>query len=169
MSTPLKLRAVDEDDLAVLGAFLQDALVPVQDMCFLEDERRFVIVANRFCWENLQPAADGGEEGEAEPQAEASAPAYERVHCGITIEHVNRVQARGFTPGSEADKGRLLEMLTIMPEDGALTLHFSGGAAVRIEADRIEAFVQDLGDPWPTLWRPRHPIEDGVDQEGGTG
>ncbi|MEE8562657.1 MAG: DUF2948 family protein, partial [Alphaproteobacteria bacterium] len=53
MSTPLKLRAVDAEDFAVLGACLQDALVPVQDMRFLGEENRFVMVANRFCWENL--------------------------------------------------------------------------------------------------------------------
>ncbi|MGY9006559.1 MAG: DUF2948 family protein, partial [Alphaproteobacteria bacterium] len=50
---PLKLRAIDSDDLDVLGAFLQDALVPVCDMQFIPDERRFVLVANRFCWERL--------------------------------------------------------------------------------------------------------------------
>ncbi len=164
MSTPLKLRAVDEDDLAVLGTCLQDALVPVHDMCFLAGERRFVMVANRFRWEGLKPAAGGGEAPEAKA-ADAPEGPYERVHCGITFEHVARVQTRGFTPGSERDAGRLLEVLTILPEEGALTLVFAGGAAVRLEVERIEVFVEDVDEPWPTLWRPQHPVEDGPTED----
>jgi hypothetical protein len=177
MSTPLKLRAVDEDDLAVLGTCLQDALVPVHDMCFIGAERRFVMVANRFRWEGLKPAARRGEGPEAKTADEPEG-AYERVHCGITIEHVARVQTRGFTPGSETDAGRLLEVLTILPEEGALTLVFAGGAAVRLEVERIEVFVEDVDEPWPTLWRPHHPfdegpvdegpVDEGVDRGGGT-
>ena len=157
MNTPLKLRAVDADDLAVLGACLQDALVPVQDMRFLDADNRFVMVANRFCWEKL-----AAEEGDG-PNS------YERVHCGITFEHVNRVEARGFTPGAAADQGRLLEVLTIMAEGSVLTMVFSGGAAVRLEVGEVEAFVQDMGEPWPTMWRPHHPVEDELDRDGGTG
>ena len=58
MSERLQLRAVDADDLSILGAYLQDALVPVSDMCFLSAENRFVLVANRSRWEKLE-APDG--------------------------------------------------------------------------------------------------------------
>ena len=179
MSTPLKLRAVDADDLAVLGACLQDALVAVQDMRFLGGENRFVMVANRFCWEKLAPGArlpPGAEarlapgeeaEGAGAESAEESATAesYERVHCGITFEHVKGVKARGFTPGAAADQGRLLEVLTILAEGGVLTLVFSGGAAVRLDIGEVEVFVQDMNEPWPTLWRPHHPVEDEPDRD----
>jgi hypothetical protein len=181
MSTPLKLRAVDADDLAVLGACLQDALVAVQDMRFLGAENRFVMVANRFCWEKLGPGArlapeegaraESAEEGARAESAEEESGAgpYERVHCGITFEHVTSVKARGFTPGAAADQGRLFEVLTILAEDGLLTLVFSGGAAVRLEVGAVEAFVQDMGEPWPTLWRPHHPVDDELDRDGETG
>ncbi len=163
MSTPLKLRAVDADDIAILGACLQDALVPVQDMLFLGEEGRFVMVANRFCWEKL-----AAEEGAGAGQGEAAAGSYERVHCGITFEHVIHVEAKGFTPGAAADRGRLFEVLTILAEGDVLTVIFSGGAAVRLKVDEVEAFVQDMGEPWPTMWRPHHPVEDELDQDGGT-
>lgn len=164
MSSPLKLRAVDEADVEVLGACLQDALVPVHDMCFIAEEKRFVLVANRFRWENL-------EEGAAQPAGTAAEPPehrYQRVHCGITIEHVTRVQCKGFTPGAEGERGRLLEVLTILPGEGELTVVFAGGAGVRLEVEKIEAFLQDMGEPWPTLWRPRHPIDAALDRDGGT-
>ncbi len=166
MGTPLKLHAVDADDLAVLGACLQDALVPVQDMKFIGEENRFVMVANRFCWEKL-PAGAPDESREGGPES------YERVHCGITFEHVKKVATLGFTPSAEADKGCLLEVLTILADGAVLTLVFSGGVAVKLDVGEVEAFVQDIGEPWPTMWRPHHPVDDeadqdGLDQDGGT-
>jgi hypothetical protein len=168
MSTPLKLRAVDEADLEVLGACLQDTLIPVHDMCFLAEEQRFVLVANRFRWENLEDSGASGDGEPAEETADQADGRYQRVHCGITFEHVTRVQCKGFTPGAEGEKGRLLEVLTILPDDGELTLIFAGGAAVRLEIEEIDAFLQDVGEPWPTLWRPRHPIDAALDRDGGT-
>ena len=47
----LKLAATDENDLAVVSGALQDAIVPIGDISFQPDDRRFVFVANRFCWE----------------------------------------------------------------------------------------------------------------------
>ncbi len=78
----------------------------------------------------------------------------------------------GFAPAAAADQGRLLEVLTItvegdQSEGKALTLVFSGHTAVRLEVDAIEAFIQDLGEPWPTMWRPHHPVDDEPDQDGG--
>ena len=49
----LKLRANDEEEFDVVSSFLQDAVISVKEMVFLQNEGRFVFVANRFCWENL--------------------------------------------------------------------------------------------------------------------
>ena len=163
VSSPLRLRAIDADDVAVLAACLQDALVPSRDMRFLATENRFVLVANRFCWEKL-PATS------LDPMAgqEEKGP-FERVHCGLTIEHVTRVQARGFNPvgEDEDEEERLFEVLTLLAEDdgkgtATLTLVFAGNVAVRLELGKIEVFAQDVSEPWPTLWRPNHPL--GVDE-----
>ena len=67
MADPLKLRAEDEEDLAVVSTILQDALVPVAEMAYLPEEKRFVLVANRFKWE-APPA----------PLVEARPPARQR-------------------------------------------------------------------------------------------
>jgi hypothetical protein len=53
--TGLKLRAEDDEDLGVISACLQDALIPLSDMEFLAAEMRFAFVANRFRWENCLP------------------------------------------------------------------------------------------------------------------
>ena len=168
MPTPLKLRAVDDADVEVLGACIQDALVPAHDMCFLAEEKRFVLVANRFRWEKLEEtgASGGGEPGET--AAEQPQGRYQRVLCGITFEHVTRVQCKGFTPGAEGEKGQLLEVLTMLSGAGEVTLVFAGGAAVRLEIEAIEVFLEDIGEPWPTLWQPRHPDDEALDRDGGT-
>ena len=46
----LKLIALDADDLAVISAHLQDAVMKVGDLAFLPREKRFAAVANRFDW-----------------------------------------------------------------------------------------------------------------------
>ena len=55
----LKLLAFDADDLAVISANLQDALLRVGDLAWLPAEQRFVAVSNRFDWvEALKEAGD---------------------------------------------------------------------------------------------------------------
>ena len=143
-SATLKLRAEDADDLAVISACLQDALVPVRDLAYVAEDRTFLFVANRFRWENgLGPAP-----GEVP---------YERVLCGITFSQVAAAAYSGFR---RTDDGRILSLLAIRPEDGAVRLEFSGGAVIRLDVARILCHARDLGDPWPTPWRPRHEVDE---------
>jgi len=67
---------------------------------------------------------------------------------------VLNVQRRGFSP---AEGDRILALLALGVEGSALTLHFAGGSAIRIEVEEISCRLDDLGEPWPTRWRPRHP------------
>jgi len=139
-SAALKLRAEDAEDLAVISACLQDALVPVRDLAYVPEDRTFLLVANRFRWENgLSPAP--GEAG------------FERTLCGITFSEVAAVSYNGFR---RSEDGRILSLLAIRPEDGAVRLEFSGGATIRLEVGRILCLATDLGEPWPTQWQPRH-------------
>jgi hypothetical protein len=142
MDDPLKLRAEDEEDLAVISAILQDALVAVGEMTWLTEEKRFVLVANRFRWE---------------PPSAGRRQDFERCMSGLRIDGVKAVQRRGFTP---RDSERLLVLLAIRAEPGTLYLDFAGGSSIRLEVERILCHLDDLGEPWPTRWRPRHPVED---------
>jgi Protein of unknown function (DUF2948) len=142
--TALKLRAVDADDVAVISAVLQDALVPVAEMAWLPEERRFVLVANRFRWEPAELPA-------------GTRDRFERTLAGLCIEHVLRVQRRGFSP---SDGNRILALLALRAEGDALFLDFAGGASIRLEVAHIEGRLDDLGEPWPTPWRPRHAVDE---------
>lgn len=140
MAERLKLRAEDAEDLAVLSAVLQDALLPIGEMVFLPEEQRFVLVANRFCWEC---AAGTGSTG------------FERILTGVTFDAVSAVKVKGFSPN---DRDRILEVLAIVAEPGAIRIDFSGDDCIRLEVDRIVCHLEDLGEPWPTPWRPQHPL-----------
>jgi hypothetical protein len=140
MAPALKLRAGDADDLAVLSAILQDALAPVAEMAYLADEGQFVLVLNRFRWE----PGDGARGGAA----------FERTLTGLCFSGVKRVQRRGFSPG---DGDRILVLLALRTEGGATYLDFSGGSSIRLDTEGIDCRLDDLGEPWPTPWRPAHP------------
>ena len=142
----LKLRAADAEDLAVISAILQDSLVTIGEMAYLPEEGRFVLVANRFKWE---------------PQAGAAQATAERVLTGLCVDGVKHVSRRGFSP---RDGDRILSLLALHAEGegdaAALILNFAGGSSVRLEVGQILCHLDDLGEPWPTRWRPKHPVAD---------
>lgn len=139
----LKLRAADGDDLSVIAACLQDAVVPVQDMAYLAEEQQFVMVVNRFRWEQMNgPPVEGR--------------IYERVHTGIRFDKVGRVRRRGL---DRSRAGQILSLLTIEQADGYVDLLFSAGAAIRLEVSELMCHLDDIDDPWPTQWRPEHRLD----------
>jgi len=169
-SKPVKLKARDVEDLEVVAAWLQDALVPLVDVTYLEREKRFVMVANRFCWETIDrgvtPAStEAGPEDDARFEEDSPGPTFERVNCGVCFDRVRAVRFRGLELGS---KDQILNLLTLHVETGAITLLFSGDAAIRLEVDAIVCHVEDLGEPWPTHWRPTHD-EPELDQKDTAG
>lgn len=150
MGEKLKLRCEDEEDVVVLSSLLQDALVPMAELAWLPAERCFVFVASRFIWEECLDVTL--------PAGEAGIECYSRQNFGVTLEGVTAVKSRGIDID---DKSRILELLAIAAtaESGAATIElvFAGGAGIRVECERIAVHGQDVGEPWPTLHRPRHP------------
>lgn len=178
---PLKLRAHDIADLRALATCLQDALVPVADLAYLKAEKRFVMVANRFKWEGGAPTAPAPAASEAAPEVapgvvgaerdsdakfeEADGgPLYQRVNCTVCFDWVRKVHFRGV---DLRRKDQLLNLLTLEADPGAVTLLFSGGGAIRLEVSDIRCHLEDLGEPWPTRWRPDH-AEAGLPPEPAT-
>lgn len=137
---PLKLAALDSDDLAVISAHLQDAVLKVGDMTFLPREKRFALVANRFDWE-----------GDRRDQRQ-------RRRTGVHFDRVLKAQRSRIR--SDAPDA-VLNLLAVTFEEtdapsGVVTLHFSGGGAVRLEVECLEAAMRDLGPAWETGSRPSH-------------
>lgn len=140
---PLKLSAQDADDLQIIAAVLQDAIVPVCDMLYTPAEKNFIMAVHRFRWDDVK-------------FTEASCPpCFERVHCAVDIDGVENVQQHGFDKGPRCG---MLDLLTLMLEKGDLKLVFAGGAEVRLKlAPGWRMRIKDFGDPWPSSCQPSHP------------
>ena len=135
----LKLTALDADDLGVVSAAVQDSLVAVRDCAHFHEERRFVLLLNRFCWE-------------ADPGIET---AYWRTHSALVFNDVTAVHHHKI-PLDKPD--RVLELLAVALEnDHSVTLRFAAGRAIRLEIGRLACHLGDVGEPWPTPWKPAHP------------
>jgi hypothetical protein len=166
----LKLRARDAADLAIIAACLQDALIRPRDMTYLAQEKRFAFVANRFLWEAAARSGTairpGDDEGDAEfADGETLGPVYQRVHCGVCFDRVRGVKLRGFTPAKGPE---FLELLTVQAQGDAILIMFAGNATVRLEVEAVRCHFEDLGEAWPTAWRPEHAGTDeaGSDRKG---
>jgi hypothetical protein len=138
---PLKLIALDAEDIAIISAHLQDAVLHVGDVAYRPAERRFALAARRFDWEGVQ---DGHK------RRRLAALHFERV-----------VQARS-TKIDPAATGAVLNLLAITFTEGEspageITLHFSEGAAIRLSVECIEAQMKDLGPIWEAVATPDHP------------
>jgi hypothetical protein len=139
----LKLIALDPEDLRVLSCHLQDAVIRVDEMAYLKDELRFVVLASRFDWE----AAAG------------AAGSYRRRRSGVRFERVLGAQVQGIDL-KQKDGVLSLLAITFDPAEapaGTLTLHFAGGAALRLQVECVEAELRDLGAAWATSVKPSHP------------
>lgn len=140
----MRLAAFDAEDLAVISAHVQDAVVRGGEMAWLPRARRFALVLRRFDW----PGAAGGR--------------CERLQSGLHIDHVRAVASTGYDP---KNTGTVLNLLAVAfaPGEapaGAVTLTFSGGAALRLEVDCLELALSDLGPRWRAARQPGHTFEE---------
>jgi hypothetical protein len=134
----LKLAALDADDLGVISAHVQDAVLKVGDLKYLRQARKFALVANRFVWD-----AEGDKE---------------RRLAGLHFERVLSVQSHRVNMG---DTGGVLSLLSISfapgeVPSGVVALNLSGGGVIRLDVECIEARLADLGPAWDTVNTPSH-------------
>jgi hypothetical protein len=142
---PLKLLALDSEDLAIVSAHLQDALLSVGDLVFRPKEKRFAFAADRFDWEGA-----------------ATEQACRRRRTAVHFEGVTAVRSRGFDVNQ---RERQLSLLALAFEQGdapagKVMLHFDGGACVCLDVECLEAALKDLGPCWEVAGQPAHPLED---------
>jgi hypothetical protein len=151
---PMRLVAKDAEDMAVVASCLQDALVPLAEMRFLKEEKRFVMLVNRFRWEQAGDAVKPELKGDA---SYADAAPDQRINSGICIDGVTTVRSRGIDRNKPA---KFLSLMTIgLDGPNRLNLVFSGGGAIQLGIESPSVFLQDFGEAWPTQWRPDHAVD----------
>jgi hypothetical protein len=143
----LRLKAVDADDLSVMAACLQDALIPLSEMVYLPDERRFLAAFTRFRRECL-----------ADPNC---CDGLTQCQSVLTFNNVECVKHHGI---DRRFGGVKLEFLTMLAEpggeDGLMTvvLIFAGDMALQLRLRGIAATLCDFGEPAPAHAAPRHEL-----------
>jgi len=142
--TDLKLLALDSEDLDVISATTQDAIVRVPDMGFARGDRRFVLLMNRYAWEQ---GAEGRNKGQ-------------RKRAALHFERVTAAKVAGIDTNA---RDGVLELLDIRfaPGDapaGVVELRFAGGGTIRLDVECLEARLQDLGAAWSARARPEHAV-----------
>ena len=138
MAQDLTLGAEDANDLQVLSARLQDALARVGELTYLPRSRRFVALFNRYRWE---------------------ADDRTRVRSGFFVNDVTACKAQNILQGAPEAVVSLLA-IRFFPAGGEhpggeIELVFSGGGAIRLTVECIDAGLTDLSGEWDAL-RPTH-------------
>lgn len=145
---PLRLKALDTEDLSVMAALVQDAVFPASEMRWDRKTRRFAILLNRFRWEDA-------------PKAAARKRSYERVQAVLAVEDVMKVQSQGVDKSDPDMVYSLLAMAFTAGEDGTgrLELTLAGDGVIALEVEALEVILQDVTRPYaaPSAKVPSHP------------
>lgn len=141
----LKLAALDQEDLEVLSAHLQDAILTVADIRFLPKEKKAVFILNRFVWDK---------------EADKRSKEHERRRSALAIAQVTAMKAQNIQQDA---KGAVMELLAVTFEagdepSGRIQLAFAGGASLVLDVECIEAQLSDLGAAWSTPNLPQHDL-----------
>lgn len=132
----LAIRAEDAEDLRILAALAQDAVLTVADMAHDGKARRFSMLLTRFRWEDAEAARREGR-------------AFERVRSLLVISDALRVRHDGI---DRSDPGTVMSLLDIAwapGEDGTgtVTLNFAGDGTIAIDAECLSVDLRDVTRP----------------------
>lgn len=139
---PLNLGAMDPDDLTVLSALVQDAVLPVTEIRFARKDRRLALLLNRL----------RHEENRAE---------VERVQSVLVVDNVMSVLSQGI---DRSDRDLILQVLAVNftpTDDGAghVDITLAGDGTLRARVEALDLRLKDVTRPYlaPSGKRPSHP------------
>jgi Protein of unknown function (DUF2948) len=133
---PLRLRAETAEDLAVLSALLQDAVGQVADIAWATRHRRFIMLLNRFRWEDREAAERAGR-------------TFERVRVALMVADVQAVRSSGLDPRDRDAVFSLLSLGFEPGEDGAGTLRLvlAGDGEIMVSVECVDVSLTDVARP----------------------
>jgi len=141
--TNLKLLATSDEDLRVVAAHLQDAIVSTQDIISLKKNRIFLIQLNRFMWEDVEKGIFRKNK---------------RIRTVLKFDNVINVLSKNINTNESKN---FLDFLTIesnlLPDNSyEIKLIFSGNTMIKIKAEVIDVTLDDQGAPWESKTQPKH-------------
>ena len=139
----LKLIARTVEDLRVVSAHLQDAIVNINDIANLKKNKILLLQLNRFMWEDVEKGL---------------LRKNKRIRTILKFENVIKVKSRNI---NLAGKDKFLDFLTIetnqMTDNNyEMKILFAGDSIVKVTAEVIEVTLDDQGEAWDTKNKPKH-------------
>ena len=141
--TELKLVALDDEDLAIISAHMQDSVFKVGDIDWSPRDAQFALAVNRFVWEGAERKRRG----------------FERRRAALVFKRVLAVRSLGIDRGK---RDEVLSLLALRFEqkgegpDGTVELSLSGTASIALDVECIEVQMADIGGAWEASSKPRH-------------
>jgi len=141
----LKLLGTHQEDLKIISAYLQDSILIVKDIVFLKHNRTFIMIVNRFMWENVEKGVFRQNK---------------RIRCAVKFEEVIKVESKNI---NQKNKNKPLECLaikcsSIFEETYKIMIFFAGNSIITIISEVIEVALHDLDKPWNVKHIPIHKI-----------
>ena len=141
----LKLIGNNHEDIKIISAYIQDSIVAVKDMVFLEQNRIFIMMINRFMWENVEKGAFRRNK---------------RIRCAIKFEEVLKVKSKEI---NQKSKNKHLECLAIkcneiINNNYEIKIFFSGNSIITLISEAVEVVMHDIGKSWNVKHIPKHKI-----------
>ena len=141
----LKLIGKNQEDLKVISAYVQDSIVAVKDIVFLRKNRIFIMMVNRFMWEDVEKGL---------------LKQNKRIRCAIKFEEVLKVKSKEI---NQKNKNKFLECLAIKYKEISnnnykINIFFSGDNIITLISEAIEVVMHDVGKPWNVKHIPKHKI-----------
>lgn len=154
MSDPLKLMALDDEDLVVVSAHIQDSVLKSSDVTFDKASATLAITLRRFAWEVEARKSWIGKLFSRE---------HERRLSVLHFARVSGVRSQGIEIGNSEQTLSLLSCRFSAKEEdspeGTLHLIFAGEARLAVEVECIEAKLTDIGGAWQTNAKPDHTLD----------
>ena len=141
----LKLIGKNQEDLKVISAYVQDSIVAVKDIVFLRKNRIFIMMVNRFMWEDVEKGL---------------LKQNKRIRCAIKFEEVLKVKSKEI---NQKNKNKFLECLAIKYKEISnnnykIKIFFSGDNIITLISEAIEVVMHDVGKAWNVKHIPKHKI-----------
>ena len=141
----LKLIVRNREDLKVISAYSHDSIVAVKYITFLKKNRIFVMIMNRFMWEDIERGINRQSK---------------RIRCALRFEGILKVKSKKI---NQKNKKKRLECLAIecneiLNNNNEINFFFAGGGVITLISESIEAIMRDLGEAWSVKYTPKHKI-----------
>ena len=124
---PIKLKALDDQDLQIFSQFLYEAIVLPSEINFEERNQQFAMAVERFTWEHA------GEEKHLLMQ----------VLSILVIKYVEKIDMKNILK-----KNKIKNILSISNIDNNILIMLNNGEIITLKVKKCYCLLEDIGKPF---------------------